>query len=61
MGMHQMRWKDDPREVEVIAVVGIHAMIRRKGAAPYVCHIKELDQTNAGSDAPGEKGKANEK
>jgi len=59
MGMHQMRWKDDPREVEVMAVVGIHAMIRRKGAAPYVCHIKELDQTNAQVLAPADETSTN--
>lgn len=31
-----------PTRVEVMAVVGVHAMIRRPRCAPFVAHIKQL-------------------
>lgn len=30
-------------DVEVLAIVGRHAMVRRKGAAPFVVAFKELE------------------
>lgn len=30
------------REVTVLAVVGAWAMVRRKGAMPFVCSVKDL-------------------
>ena len=32
------------RDVEVMAISGKYAMVRRKGALPYVCMVKELSQ-----------------
>lgn len=31
-------------EVHVMAIVGIYAMVRRKGAMPFVAEIKQLTQ-----------------
>ena len=32
----------EDRDVVLMAVVGIYAMVRRKGCVPYVCDVKEL-------------------
>ncbi len=46
-----MRYKKERRNVEVLAVAGIWAMIRRGKCAPYVCHVDELYQQNAAVEA----------
>jgi hypothetical protein len=40
------KWVDkiDEREVRVMAVAEGYAMVRRKGAIPYVCPVKEIVQ-----------------
>ena len=39
-------YKTDLHEVEVMAVVNNFAMVRRKGCAPYVCQVKEIQEKN---------------
>jgi hypothetical protein len=33
----------DRREVRILAIAEGHAMIRRKGAVPYICPVGELE------------------
>ena len=40
----KMETSTDLREVRVMAVAEGYAMVRRKGAMPYVCSIKEIAQ-----------------
>ena len=35
-------YKTEEREVRVMAIAEGYAMVRRKGAIPYVCKLKEL-------------------
>lgn len=37
-------WFIDPREVRIMAIAENYAMVRRKGAMPYVASVKELEQ-----------------
>jgi phage host-nuclease inhibitor protein Gam len=40
----KIQFEIESLSVKVMAVDGIWAMVRRPGCAPYVCHIKELEQ-----------------
>jgi hypothetical protein len=35
-------YETEEREVRVMAIAEGYAMVRRKGAMPYVCNLKEL-------------------
>lgn len=35
-------WKTETWDVEVLAIVGVHAMVRRKGCYPFVVGTKRL-------------------
>jgi hypothetical protein len=41
------KWVAERRDVFVMAISGNYAMVRRKGAMPYVCHIADLEQQAA--------------
>ena len=47
----------EEREVRIMAVVQGYAMVRRKGAAPYVAPLNELYPPNAHADLPAVAGK----
>lgn len=40
----------DERPVEVMALASGFAMVRRKGAMPYVCELKEIRWTEASTE-----------
>jgi hypothetical protein len=37
-------YETEHRAVVLMSIVGIYAMVRRKGCMPYVCGIKELTE-----------------
>ena len=41
---HKWTYEIESRPVVLMAIVGIHAMVRRKGCNPYVCNVKELTE-----------------
>lgn len=43
---HKAEWVEDRRDVRVMAVAEGYAMVRRKGAIPYVCSVAELHKPN---------------
>ena len=41
---HKWTYEIENRPVVLMAIVGRHAMVRRKGCTPYVCKVKELTE-----------------
>ena len=41
------KYSEEDRDVVLLVVAGIWAMVRRPGSVPYVVHIKELKPTVA--------------
>ena len=44
---HKAEWVEELRDVRVMAIAEGYAMVRRKGAIPYVCNVDELRKPNA--------------
>lgn len=44
---HKWTYETERRAVVLMAIVGMHAMVRRKGCTPYVCGTKELKEVKA--------------
>lgn len=51
---HEAEWVEELRDVRVMAVAEGYAMVRRKGAIPYVCSVTELCKPNLAADRGGE-------
>lgn len=43
----QWEYKIDKFEVQVMAISGRYAMVRRKGYYPFICNVKELTFNNS--------------
>ena len=43
---HKAEWVEELRDVRVMAIAEGYAMVRRKGAIPYVCNVDELRKPN---------------